>query len=151
VALIEVVIASSLVLMVSIAITQLLAVTTRMAAANRVLTAARVVVQRNLDKALTIRWDSSTSPSVFAITPAAGIVYDDDDSTNGEGANKIALLVEKQGDTPYTLIPATMTRTVTAVTNTQGADIRRIKFSLVYTFQNRPQLVEMTTLRSIDD
>lgn len=153
IAMMEAVMATAMVMTIAVGVTQMFLVSTRMAASNRVLTAARIVIQRNLDNALTLRWDSTVTPSVLAITAATGVVYDDDgNNLNGEGTNKVALLISKDAsDTAYTVIPASMTRTVTAVTNTQGADIRLIKFSLTYTFQNRTQVVQMSTMRAIDD
>lgn len=149
----EIVVATALVLTVAVGITQMLLVSTRVAAANRVLTAARAIVQRNLDNAMAVRWDSANEPSILAVTTVTGAVFDDDGSNvNGEGTNKVALLIEKKTDgSVYTVIPATLTRTVTSVPNTQGANIRQIKFRLTYTFQNRNMVVEMSAMRSIDD
>lgn len=153
VAMMEVVMAMALILVVAVSVTQLFMVATKMAASNRVLTAARIVVQRNLDNALSVRWDENTTPTILQTTLDTGAVYDDDgDNLNGEGTNKIALLISKTAsNTSYAMIPATMIRTVQTVTNTQGATILRIKFTLTYTYQKRTQVVEMTTMRAIDD
>jgi len=153
IALIEVVVASALMLMVAVSVTHVLMTSTRIASANRVLTAARTVVQRNLDNAMAVRWDSTYTPPILAITSAAGSVYDDDGNANGEGANKIALLVEKKdtGGSTYTVIEGTLNRIVTSVTNTQGADIRSVRFRLTYRFHKRDMTVEMGSMRAIDD
>ncbi|MEQ1858616.1 MAG: hypothetical protein ABMA13_01625 [Chthoniobacteraceae bacterium] len=139
--------------MTAVSVTHLFITSNRLASANRVLTAARAVVQRNLDSALAVRWETTVTPSILAITSAGGSVFDDDGANlNGEGTNKVALLIEKKTDgTTYTVIPATLNRIVTPVANAQGADIRRVRFRLTYTFQNRNQVVEMSTMRAIDD
>lgn len=153
VAMMEVVMAMALILVVAVSVTQLFMVATKMAASNRVLTAARIVVQRNLDNALSVRWDADTTPAILVTTTATGAVYDDDgDNLNGEGTNKIALLISKTpSNTSYAMIPATMIRTVTTVANAQSATILKIKFTLTYTYQNRTQVIEMSTMRAIDD
>ena len=67
-------------------------------------------------------------------------------------AFRLLLLIEKKaGGVQNVLLKGTLTRTVAAEGNTQGADIRRITFKLTYTFQRRNFTVEMTGLRSIDD
>lgn len=157
IALVEVMVASALMIAVAVAVTHMLMVSTKIAASNRVLTAARAIVQRNLDNALAVRWDSTTTPSILAITSAAGSVYDDDgngtgNGANGEGNNKVALLIEKKTDnSTYTVIPATLNRIVTAVVNTQNAPIRLVEFRLTYDFQGRTQTVRMSSMRAIDD
>lgn len=153
VALIEVVVASALMLMVAVGVTHVLMTSTRIASANRVLTAARTVVQRNLDNAMAVRWDTTYTPPILAITSAAGSVYDDDGNLNGEGTNKVALLVEKKdtGGTTYTVIEGTLNRIVQTVMNTQGADIRSVRFRLSYRFHKRDMVVEMGSMRAIDD
>ena len=152
IALVEVVVATGLVLTIAVLVTHLLMVSTRVASANRVLTAARAIVQRNIDNALAVRWTSTAAvPAVLATT--SGSVYDDDGANlNGEGTNKIALVIERKADgTPYTVIPATLDRIVTDISPSAGATIRQVKFRLTYTFQNRSQTVEMSTMRAIDD
>lgn len=156
IALIEVVVASALTIMVAVAITHLFLTSTKIASSNRVLTAARAIVQRNLDNAMALRWDSSTVPSILAITSGA-IVYDDDGVTkDADGnvlTNKVSLVAQTNSDgtQTFTVIPGTLTRQVVAVSNTLGANIRRITFRLTYTFQGRNQTVEMSAIRAIDD
>lgn len=153
IALIEVVVASALMLMVAVSVTHLLITSTRIASSNRVLTAARAVVQRNLDNALAVRWDSTYTPTILGLT--TGQVYDDDGNLNGEAPDKVALLVEKKDNgTTYTIIEGSLLRIVTSeptVPSIPGTEIRRITFRLTYTFQNRQQKVEMSSLRAIDD
>ena len=124
---------------------QALLTANRLAAASRVLTGARAVIQRNIDTALTATFTQATVPAILAITPAAGQVWDDD----GGFDNTIQIAVQDNG----TLIVATgvLTRTVTAVANTDNADIRLVTFNLTYTYKGRTDTVFMSTMRSIDD
>src|SRR5689334_126679 len=62
----------------------------REAAAYRALTAARIVVERNIEYALAVSFDSTTTPTILQITSATGAVYDDD----GGGDNLVNLLVQ---------------------------------------------------------
>ncbi len=139
--------AMGLIMLIALSTTQTFLVSNRLAATNRVLTAARTIIQRNLDTALSLRFDSSTVPAVLAITPASGTVYDDD----GGGDNQVNILIQKTGSTQTTLLKGTLTRIVLAESNPQGADIRRITFRLAYTFQRRNFSVDMTAMRAIDD
>lgn len=139
--------AMGLIMLIALSTTQTFLVSNRMAATNRVLTAARTIVQRNLDTAMSLRFDGTTVPAVMAITPAAGVVSDDD----GGADNQVNILIQKTGSTQNVLVKGTMTRIVVAQTNPQNADIRRVTFRLAYTFQRRNFNVEMTALRTIDD
>jgi type II secretory pathway pseudopilin PulG len=145
--LLEAIMAMSLILLISLSATQTLLFSNRNAATSRVLTAARTIVQRNLDTAMSLRFDGSTAPAVLAITPAAGQVYDDD----GTADNLVNILTEKTGSTQTVLVKGTLTRIVAAEPNPQNADIRRVTFRLTYPFQRRNFVVEMTSLRTIDD
>jgi hypothetical protein len=143
----EAVVAMALVLVTAISATHSFLVSNRIAASNRVLTSARAIMQRNLDNALSLRWDSTYTPPVLAITSAGGSVFDDD----GGGDNTVALLVQTNNGISTTLLQGTLNRIVTAVSNPQGADIRRVTFRITYTFQKRNYSVEMSTMRAIDD
>ena len=81
-------------------------------------------------------------PAILTITGSGGVVYDDD----GNGDNLVNLMVQDSGGP--TLINGTLTRTVTAVSNPENADIRRVTFHLDYTFRGRAFSYEMTTLRT---
>lgn len=146
--LLEAIMAMGLILLIATSVTQTFLVSNRVAATNRVLTAARTIVQRNLDTALSLRFDSTNVPPVLAITPSAGQIYDDD----GGGDNQVNILIQKTGATQTTLVKGTLTRIVIAEPNPpQNADIRRITFRLTYAFQRRDFTIDMTSMRAIDD
>jgi hypothetical protein len=141
--LVEALVALTLLVTTAVTATHSFLVTNRIAGANRVLTSARAILQRNIDNALTQRWDSTTTPSILATTSAAGSLYDDD----GGADNQVALLVQVDGANTTTLLKGSLNRIVTAV----NPQIRRVTFRLTYTYQRRNYSVEMTTMRAIDD
>jgi type II secretory pathway pseudopilin PulG len=144
--LIEAIMSMGLIMLIALTTTQTFLVSNRNAATNRVLTAARTIVQRNLDMAMSQRFDGSTVPAILALT--SGTVVDDD----GGADNQVNILVQKTGSTQNILVKGTLTETVTAEPNPpQNADIRRVTFRLTYTFQRRTFVVDMTALRAIDD
>lgn len=118
----------------------------REAAAYRALTAARIVVERNIEYALAVSFDSTTTPTILQITSAAGAVYDDD----GGGDNLVNLLVQNADGTSVVL-KGTLTRTVIAEPNPLNATVRRVTFRLDFNFRGRDYSTSMTTLRAIDD
>jgi type II secretory pathway pseudopilin PulG len=118
----------------------------RQAAAHRALTAARMIVERNIESALAVTYDASTTPAILATTSAAGAVYDDD----GGGDNLVNILVQNTAGTNI-LLKGTLTRIVTMEANSQNAPIRRITFRLAFNYRGRNYTTEMTTLRAIDD
>jgi hypothetical protein len=144
--LVEVTIALGLLAMTIVACVQALLVSNRMAATNRLNTAARAIVQRNIDTALSVRFDSTVTPGILALT--SGTNYDDDGG--GDGIVDILVLKDVSGN-PLPQVKGTLRRKVTAVGNPQGADIRLVEFSLTYLFQGRSQTVSMSTIRTTDD
>ena len=116
-----------------------------MAAASRVLTGARAVIQRNIDNALTVTFSQASQPAILAITPSSGTVWDDDG-----GFDKIIQIAVQDNGTAV-VAAGVLTRTVTAVANSDSADIRQTTFRLDYTYRGRAQTISMTTMRSIDD
>jgi hypothetical protein len=123
---------------------QALMLINRKAAAMRVASNARAVVQRNIDTALGVPFSSTAQPAILAITPASGAAYDDD--ANGDGQVNVVLL--RDGVTP--LVKGTLTRVVVAEPNAQNQDLRRITFTLNYTFRARNYSYSMSTLRALD-
>ena len=114
------------------------------AAAMRTLNNARAVVQRNIDTALGVPFSATQQPAVLAITSASGSVYDDD-----LGGDNLVTIVTPKNAGGLTL-KGTLTRIVTAQTNSDSADIRRITFRIDYTIKGRPFSYAMTTLRGSD-
>jgi type II secretory pathway pseudopilin PulG len=146
--LLETIIAMSLIMLIAVSTTQAFLVSNRRAATNRALTAARTIVQRNLDLAMSVRFENKTLPPILALTAPAGAPYDDDENATD---TKVNLLIQKTGNVQNVLVKGDLIRIVQAETNTQGADIRRVTFRLTFNFQRRDFLVEMTTFRAIDD
>ncbi len=143
--LVEVLVAAGVLALVIVGGGQALLTANRMAAASRVWTGARAVVQRNIDTALTATFTQATVPSILAITGANGSVWDDD----GGFDNTVQIAV--QDNNSLIVATGTLMRTVVAVSNSDNADIRRITFTLTYTYRGRANTVSMTTMRSIDD
>ncbi len=148
IALLEVMVSMGLVMLISVTATSSILTINRISARNRVLTAARAVVQRNIDNTLSLTWDSSVEPAVLGITAASGVAYDDD---AGGTTGMVNLMIQKNGNSQVILLQGNLMRIVTAVTNSEGADIRRITFRLTYNYQKVDYVVEMTTMRTIDD
>jgi type II secretory pathway pseudopilin PulG len=116
------------------------------AAAYRALTAARCVVERNIERALSVTYNSASTPALLELTSSNGVVYDDD----GGGDNLVNIFTQTAGGA-NSYLKGELRRTVTTEPNAQGAAIRRITFRVAFTFRGRPYNTQMTTLRSIDD
>jgi hypothetical protein len=116
----------------------------RKAAVMRTLSNARAVVQRNIDTAMGVPLTASSVPPILAITTASGAVYDDD----GGGDNLVNIALLRAGTSAW--LKGTLTRTVVAEANADNADIRRVTFSVSYTYRGRPYSFSMTTMRTID-
>lgn len=114
------------------------------AAAMRTLNSARAIVQRNIDTALGIPFSSTQVPPILAFTAAGGTVYVDDGSTD----NKVTVVQSRSGSA--NLVRGTLTRTVTAETNADNADIRRVTFRIDYTYARKGYSFSLTSLRAVD-
>lgn len=141
----EAMVAAGVLAMVIVGGGQAMLTANRLAAASRVWTGARAVVQRNIDTALTSSFTQASTPAILAITPSGGQVWDDD----GGFDNTVQIAV--QDNNSLIVASGTLTRTVTAVSNPDSADIRLVTFSLTYTYRGRTNTVSMSTMRSIDD
>jgi len=117
----------------------------RYAASSRVLTNARVIVKRNIDTALGVKFSSVDTPPILALTGSNGDAY------NGEGNGSPATIPILVNSGSTTLVSGTLTRTVTELSNPQDLVIRRVTFRIDYRFDGRDQSYSMTTLRSQDD
>ena len=144
-ALIEVIVAATLIGLVGVASIEALGTLNRDAAVNRIFTNARSVVQRNCDTALNVTLNSGTTPAILAITGSSGVVYDDD------GGTPLTVAVAVQGSAGVTVVTGTLTRTVTAVSNSDNADIRQVTFLINYMYGSRPFSYKLTTMRAADD
>ena len=142
--LVQIMIASAIIVIVGLASVQALVLMNRKAAVMRTLSNARAVVQRNIDTAMGVPLTASSVPPILAITTATGAVYDDD----GGGDNLVNIALLRAGTSAW--LKGTLTRTVVAEANADNADIRRVTFSVTYTYRGRPYTFAMTTLRTID-
>lgn len=142
--LVQVMVASAIIVIVGLASVQALVLMNRKAAVNRALNNARAVVQRNIDTAMGVPFTSSVQPAILGITAATGAVYDDD----GGGDNLVNVALLRSGTSAW--LKGTLTRTVVAETNPDGADIRRVTFSITYAYRGRNYTYAMTTLRTQD-
>jgi len=140
--LVQVMVACAIIVIVGLASIQALVLMNRKAAVMRTMTNARAVVQRNIDTALTVPFTATLTPAILAMTP--GSVYDDD----GGGDNLVNIALQRSGTTAW--IKGTLTRTVTAESNPESVDIRRVTFSVSYSYRGRPYSFSMTTLRTQD-
>jgi len=144
IALVQVIVAMGMIVVCGAGALRALIEMNRNAAAMRALAQARAIVQRNIDSALGVPFDATNSPAVLAITASSGSVYDDD----GGGDNLVNISVGRSGT--GAVARGTLTRIVTAQSNPDNADIRRVTFRLNYTFGPRPYSFEMTTIRAKD-
>src|SRR6185369_15647392 len=83
--LVQVMIATAIIVIVGLASVQALVLMNRKAATMRTLNNARAVVQRNIDTAMGVPFTTSLEPPILAITTSSGSVYDDD----GGGDNMV--------------------------------------------------------------
>ncbi len=141
----ESMVAAAVLAMVIVGTSHALLIANRLAAASRVLTGARAVLQRNIDTALASTFTQSTVPAILAITAANGAAYDDD----GGFDNTVQISVQDNGTA--VVASGTLNRTVEAVANADNADIRKVTFTVQYTYRGRPQSLSMSTIRSRDD
>ena len=141
----ETMVAAAVLALVIVGTSHALLIANRLAAASRVMTGARAVLQRNIDTALASTFTQSTVPAILAITPTSGQLYDDD----GGFDNTIQISVQDNGTA--VVASGTLMRTVVALANADNADVRKITFTLQYTYRGRPQLLSMSTIRSRDD
>jgi hypothetical protein len=148
-ALVEVIVALSLLTLVVVSSTQAFIQANRESAIMRLMTAARGIVQRNIDTALTVGWTSSLEPAILALTPPTGALYDDDAPPQSVTDNVVEIAVMEDGTTAC--VPGSLLRTVIEEPNPEGALIRKITFRLDYTYLSRSYSVQMVTERAIDD
>ncbi len=141
----EVVVAMAVSIILGVVVVLSLLSAQKFAASTRVATDARVILQRNIDTALGVKFTSVDTPGILAITGSDGEVY------NGEGVGSPTSIPIITTSGSNTLVSGTLTRIVTAYSNSEFAVIRKVTFRLDYEFQGRSTSVSMSTLRSQDD
>ena len=139
----EVVIAMMIAVLIGSGVVGSLLTSERFSARMRLLTNARVILQRNIDTALGVSFTTTATPDILAITPASGVVFND----NGSAQEQIAVL--RSGT--IAMVTGTVTRIVTAEPNPDNADIRRVTFRIDYSYLSRLSSFSMTTIRARDD
>ena len=155
-ALVEVIVAVMLLTLTIIVSTQAMLQSNRQAAAMRTMAAARGIVQRNIDTALTVAWDSAMKPApavppepeILGLTPGAD--YDDDGLLGNAPPYNVAIATIQDDPTAAGPVSGTLTRKVIDV-STESAVLRQITIRLDYTYGSRPYSIQMTTERAIDD
>ena len=148
-ALVEIIVAMSLLTLVVVSSTQAFIQANRESAIMRLMTAARGILQRNIDTALTVGWTSSLEPPILALTPPTGTLYDDDAPPQSSTDNVVQIAVMEDGTT--STVPGSLFRTVVNEPNPDGATIRKITFRLDYTYLSHSYSIQMVTERAIDD
>ena len=142
--LVQVMVATAIIVIVGLASVQALVLMNRKAATMRVMNNARAVVQRNIDTAMGVPFTSTSTPAILATTTSSGSVYDDD----GGSDNLVNIALFRAGTTAW--LKGTLTRTVVAESNADNADIRRVTFSLSYVYRGKTYSFAMSTLRTQD-
>ena len=148
VTLVEIAIAVALLGLVASAAIATLMVLNKNAVSTRLMTNANEIVQRNIERAVAVPFNSaSIIPSILAFTGSGGVPWDD-----AGGSGLVTIYTSRDGT--GTPVQGTLTRTVTAEPNMPlaifPADIRRVKFRLSYTLFGRQMGYELTTLRAVD-
>lgn len=116
----------------------------RKAAAMRTINQARAIVQRSIDSALGVPFNKDLCPPILAITVAGGVIYDDD----GNADSLENIVVGRSG--AGAVVRGTLYRIVTAEPNPDNTDIRRVTFTLTYTYRLKSYTYAMTTIRAMD-
>src|ERR1700689_3947676 len=82
--LVELMVATAVIVIVGIAGVQALSIMNSKAAAMRILNNARAAVQRNIDTAMGVPYTTAAVPAILATTPAPGSIYVDSGTGNLE-------------------------------------------------------------------
>ncbi len=144
-----------------------------LAARARLMTNARVVVQRNIDTALSIPFSGINPPEILQVTNGAWEIYEETFDSDASAsptptpsptpspgpspaptpAPNTTVALNSEGDP---IVLGTLTRLVTDLPSGQlpndvpGVIIRKVTFRIQYTYLNRSYQYEMTTLRAQD-
>ena len=140
--LVEVSIAVALLGLVAAAALATLIALNKNAVSTRVMTGAREVVQRNMEAAVGAPFNSTTQPTILAVTGASGVNWDD-----SGGTNAVPIYTSRDGSTNIT---GTLKRIVVAEANPLNADLRRVTFHLDYSMFGKNLNYEMSTIRAMD-
>ncbi len=143
-ALVQALIATGIIIVGGLASVQALVLTNSKAASMRTLNNARSVVQRNIDTAMGVPFNTAAPQPILAFTSSSGAPYDE------TGGNNSTVNIVTTRDGVGSVVSGTLTRTVIAEPNADGADIRRVTFRVDYTYRLRTYGLEMTSLRAPD-
>lgn len=113
--------------------------------AMRTLNNARAIVQRSIDLAMNITFNSTApEPTLLTVTTTDGQVVDDDGG--GDGLVNIVSPKTAGGQT----LKGTLRRIVATQVNPDGVKVRRVTFKIDYKIRGRDYSYSMTTLRGTD-
>ncbi len=141
--LVEIAIAVALLGLVVTAAIATLITLNKNAVGARVMTSAREVVQRNIETAIGVPFNSSTEPNILKVTTTTGGELWDD----AGGTSPVNIYASRDGTTSIT---GTLKRLVVAEPNPVSADLRRVTFNLDYTMYGRKLSYQMSTIRAMD-
>lgn len=140
--LVEIAVAVALLGLVAASAIASLIVLNKNAVSSRVMSSAREIVQRNIEAAMGVPFNSTVEPAILTKTNSQGVAWDD-----SGGANPVAVYTSRDGTT---VIQGTLNRAVVAQANSASADLRRVTFHLDYTLYGRNLSYELTTVRAMD-
>lgn len=141
--LVQVMISAAVIVIAGVSSISGLLTVNREAATMRLYSEARAIVQRCTDKALTVPFTSTSTPTILATTGSSGSSFDE----NGDGNYNENVAYLRSGNT---LVTGTVTRTVVAEANPDSAVIYRVTFQINYNFRGRAYSYQMVSLRAQD-
>lgn len=146
---IEVITAMTVTAIVGVSIIGGLIAAQRFSAATRLATNARVILKRNLDTALNVKFTSATTPDILAITAPEGEIFNAlEPQTTGTNPLAIPIALDSK-DKAY--VSGTLKRIVTTAANPANAVILRVTFTIDYDFQGHRNTQSLSSIRSRDD
>ena len=144
--LMEVLVASVILLMVGISATRSLGVINQRAATSRMRLNARAVVERCITRSLNAPFSASSEPFILGLT--AEVRYDDSDDSTPAVTDPYDIPIMVQDTGGNSIVFAKLWRTVTAVSNAEGVDIRKVTFRIEYLSRGKPYTYSSTTVRA---
>jgi len=150
--LLEVVAAMIVAVVLGVIVTGGFLMSQKMAASGRIRTQARVILQRNIDLALSIPFTGVSTPPSLELTVGQslpGVPFNDPTLPPPSQVGQVPLLVSSNDGAP--LVTGTLWRHCEELDNPDKAVIHRITFTVRYDYLGSAQEISLTTLRSRDD
>ena len=139
----EVLVAALMLLLVGVAGTRSMAVINQRASAARLRLNARAVVERCIVRALNAPFNATTEPQILEITTGE-VRYND--ILNDDVSTDVDLVVQDTGGSA--LVTGKLFRSVSAVTNVEGVDIRKVSIRVEYVVRGKTQNYSASTVRA---